>query len=85
MPKHEASLRPGQPFNPYRMFKGLFIPEGLARCDWISPGAKLAWGRLARYVAKMATAALPWLLLGRKLVLVGGRPKNTCWSLSERS
>lgn len=43
------AFRPGEPFNPYRMFTGLFIPEGLARCPWISAGAKLAWGRLARY------------------------------------
>jgi hypothetical protein len=27
----------------------LFIPEGLASCTAISAGAKLAWGRLARY------------------------------------
>jgi len=44
-----VGLQQGQPFNPYRMFTGLFIPEGLARCDWITAGAKLAWGRLARY------------------------------------
>lgn len=45
-------LQPGEPFNPYRMFNGLYIPEGLARCSWISPGAKLAWGRLARYAGE---------------------------------
>jgi helix-turn-helix protein len=44
-----VGLRLGQPFNPYRMFVGLFIPEGLARSSRISAGAKLAWGRLARY------------------------------------
>ena len=43
------SFQPGDPFNPYRLFTGLFIPEGLARCSLISAGAKLAWGRLARY------------------------------------
>jgi Helix-turn-helix domain len=42
-------FHPGDVFNPYRMFNALFIPEGLARCPWISAGAKLAWGRLARY------------------------------------
>jgi Helix-turn-helix domain len=47
-----GSLQPGAPFNPYRMFRGLFIPEGLARYTWISPGAKLAWGRLARYAGE---------------------------------
>jgi len=44
-----VGFRKGEPFNPYRMFTSLFIPEGLARCDWISAGGKLAWGRLARY------------------------------------
>jgi hypothetical protein len=44
-----GGIRRGESFNPYRMFTGLFIPEGLVRCSWISAGAKLAWGRLARY------------------------------------
>jgi len=48
----KLSLRPGEPFNPFRMFTGLFIPEALARCPWISAGAKLAWGRLARYAGE---------------------------------
>ena len=39
-------MKKGQPFNAYRMFTWLFIPEGLARSSRISPGAKLAWGRL---------------------------------------
>jgi hypothetical protein len=47
-----VSLQPGEPFNPYRMFNGVFIPEGLMRCPWINPGAKLAWGRLARYAGE---------------------------------
>jgi hypothetical protein len=46
-----VGFRKGEPFNPYKMFTGLFIPEGLARCDWISPGGKLVWGRLARYAS----------------------------------
>jgi hypothetical protein len=47
-----VSLQPGEVFNPFRMFTGVFIPEGLVRCDWISAGAKLAWGRLARYAGE---------------------------------
>jgi hypothetical protein len=31
------------------MFTGVFIPEGIVRCAGISAGAKLMWGRLARY------------------------------------
>jgi Helix-turn-helix domain len=46
------SLQPGEPFNPFRMFTGVFIPEGLVRCNRISAGAKLAWGRLARYAGE---------------------------------
>jgi len=45
-------LRPGEAFNPYRMFTGLFIPEGLARASCVSAGAKMAWGRLARYAGE---------------------------------
>jgi DNA-binding transcriptional regulator YhcF (GntR family) len=48
----KISLQPGEAFNPYRMFTGLFIPEVLARSDRISAGAKLAWGRLARYAGE---------------------------------
>jgi hypothetical protein len=44
-----VGLQPGQPFNPYGMFTGIFIQEALVRCASISAGAKLAWGRLARY------------------------------------
>src|ERR1700733_10712889 len=47
--QRNVGLQPGQPFNPYKMFTGLFVPEGLARCRSISAGAKLTWGRLARY------------------------------------
>ncbi len=45
-------FRAGESFNPYRMFIGLFIPEGLARASFISAGAKMAWGRLARYAGE---------------------------------
>jgi hypothetical protein len=39
----------GQHFNPFNVFTGLHIPEVLARYRGISPLAKIAWGRLARY------------------------------------
>jgi hypothetical protein len=42
----------GQPFNPFRLFTGIFIPEGLVRAKCISPGAKLTYGRLARYAGQ---------------------------------
>ena len=45
-------MKPGDPFNPYGMFNGLFVPEALARCRGLSPGAKLAYGRLTRYAGQ---------------------------------
>jgi hypothetical protein len=51
-----VALRPGEAFNPYRMFRGLFIPEGLVRCSSISAGAKLAWGGLLDTRAKTVVA-----------------------------
>jgi hypothetical protein len=56
MPKNRSerplatpALRVGDPFNPFGVFNGVFIPEVLVRSKLISPGAKLAYGRLARY------------------------------------
>src|SRR5579864_3281306 len=45
-------LRIGQPFNPFKLFTGIFIPEALVRYQGLSPGAKLAYGRLARYAGQ---------------------------------
>ena len=42
----------GQPFNPYRLFTGIFIPEALVRSKLVSPGGKMAYGRLARYAGQ---------------------------------
>ena len=47
-----TNMQIGQPFNPLRLFHGVFIPEGLVRAKGISPGAKLAYGRLARYAGQ---------------------------------
>ncbi|HLK50628.1 MAG TPA: helix-turn-helix domain-containing protein [Bryobacteraceae bacterium] len=47
-----AALRPGQPFNPYKLFTGIFIPEALVRNPQISSGAKIAYGRLVRYAGE---------------------------------
>jgi hypothetical protein len=44
-----ASLRVGEPFNPFGLFNGSWIPEVLLRAKGISPGAKLIYGRLTRY------------------------------------
>ena len=46
----ETSLmQTGQEFNPYKVFVGIFIPNAIVKCQSISPGAKLLYGRLAQY------------------------------------
>src|SRR5258705_1421106 len=44
--------RVGQPFNPYKLFTGIFIPEALVRYRGLSCWAKVAYGRLARYAGE---------------------------------
>ena len=44
--------RIGQPFNPFRLFTGIFIPDGMVRSTSISPGAKLTYARLTRYAGQ---------------------------------
>jgi hypothetical protein len=39
----------GQPFNPYKVFTGVFIPDPLLTYRHLTPGAKLTYGRLCRY------------------------------------
>lgn len=46
------TLRIGQPFNPYKLFTGIFIPEALVRYRGLSPGGKLVYGRFARYAGE---------------------------------
>jgi hypothetical protein len=48
----ESSFHVGQKFNPYRQFTGILIPDALVRYAGISPSAKLAYGRLARYAGQ---------------------------------
>jgi hypothetical protein len=45
-------LRIGQPFNPYKLFNGIFIPEELVRYRGLGCGAKVAYGRLTRYAGE---------------------------------
>ncbi len=45
-------MRVGQAFNPFKLFTGIFIPEAILRYKGISCGAKLTYGRLARYAGE---------------------------------
>jgi len=45
-------LQVGQPFNPFGMFNGVFIPDGLLEYPHLSSSAKLVWCRLVKYGGK---------------------------------
>jgi hypothetical protein len=53
-PPTGKALKPGEVFNPYRRFTGVFIAEALVRLppSKLSAGAKLCYGRLARYAGE---------------------------------
>lgn len=53
---NQHTIEPGQRFNPYRMFVGLWIPNGIARNPDLSTGAKLCLGRLYQYAGEYGFA-----------------------------
>jgi len=60
-------LQIGQPFNPFGLFYGLWVPECIARCRWLSGGAKLAWARLARYAGRDGRCYPTMKILGQEI------------------
>ena len=42
----------GEPFNPYKRFNNVLIPEAMARSRELVPGAKMVYGRLRRYAGE---------------------------------
>ena len=79
------ALEVGQPFNPFGLFTGIFVPDALVRSTAISAGAKLTYGRLARYSGQ-GESAIPrctrWL---RKSACRSGRHKTTWRSWRPRN
>lgn len=45
-------MTPGEPFIPYKQFRGALIPEGLLKFSGVCRGASLLYGQLARYAGK---------------------------------
>lgn len=58
---------PNKTINPYRMFTGAMVPEWLMERTEISPGAKLAYARLARYCGQRGVAYPRLEKLGKDL------------------
>jgi Helix-turn-helix domain len=47
-----SARKPGEPFNPYGLFNGIFIPEAICKYRGLSLGAKMIYGRLCRYAGR---------------------------------
>ena len=66
----EEALRPGEVFIPWGKFGlGLMIPTAIAGCKELSPGAKLAWGALARRAGENGACFPGYKTLARDLAV----------------
>lgn len=45
-------MRPGERYNPWKLFHGIFIPNWLAQRPEVSQGAKVCFGRLGQYAGQ---------------------------------
>ncbi len=66
-PDPDLRIQIGQRFNPYRRFNGCLIPEAICKLDNLSPGAKLTYGRLARYGGEDGNAYPALKTLGKEI------------------
>lgn len=68
----------GATFNPYKLFTGIFIPEALVKVNYklLSPGAKLCYGRLARFAGKDGKCYPSMETLGRELGVTGRQARS---------
>ena len=62
-----ASLQPGDVFNPFGLFTGVFVPSGVAACRGPRQGDKLAYGALLRFAGRDGSCFLSMKTLGSKL------------------
>lgn len=62
-------MKPGDRFNPFNLFVGLFVPNGLARYRKISANAKLLYGRLTQFAGKNGECFPSQALLAQEIGL----------------
>jgi hypothetical protein len=51
-PGSPIARKPGEPFNPYGLFNGIFVPEAICKYRGLPLGAKMVYGRLCRYAGR---------------------------------
>ena len=61
------ALQPGDSFNPWDRFVGIFVPSGIASCEELSQGEKLAYGALLRFAGRNGVCFPSMRALGRRL------------------
>jgi len=60
-------LTAGEIYNPFRVFKGSFIPNAVLKCQQLSPTAKLIFGRLCQYAGEDGEAFPSYNTLGQEV------------------
>lgn len=76
-------MEPGERYNPFGLFHGVYIPEWLSRRSEVSPGAKLIFGRLARYAGHEGVATPDQGTLGAEIGVGRQQAVRYCRELAE--
>ncbi len=59
--------KPGDAFNPFMLFNGAWLPNGVLERTDLSPGSKLSYGRLLQYAGRDGVAFPSVATLGREI------------------
>ncbi len=78
-----ATPEPGAVFNPYLVFQGAWLPNGLLERTDLSPGAKLAYARLCQFAGHDGLAYPSIATLGKKIGLKPSRARELVAELEE--
>ncbi len=62
-----VSLQPGDVFNPFGLFTGVFVPSGITACRKLRQGEKLAYGALLRFAGRDGSCFPSMRTLGARL------------------
>ena len=74
----------GQPFNPYKVFTGIHLPNALLKYPGLSLSAKVVWGRLAQYAGHDGKCHPKIDTIAEEVALSGRQVKNLLNELVEQ-
>jgi hypothetical protein len=74
----------GEPFNPYGLFNGSYIPEAVCKYRALSPGAKLVYGRLCRFAGEDGKAFPAVATVGTELGISESQARQYIRELDRR-